>query len=163
MNKNTVIGGMTFVLSIIILFVFIPQQVSEGDGSAMGPRFFPTMVTLGMAALSCLLIVQSLFVGKDSIINSNKKEPAARPRRLPLLLLVCFSFLYIAAMEQLGFMIPTIFFLSAALILFGENRKPIVVGISIVGSLVMFVVFGNFLNLLMPSGLFSPWFDFLLY
>ena len=163
MNKNTIIGGIIFVLTIIILFVFIPQQVSEGDGSAMGPRFFPTMVSLVLVALSCLLFIQSLLVGRDSTKKPDENEFQARPRRLPLLLLVLFSFLYILAMGLLGFMVPTIFFLTAVLILFGENRKLMVAGISIVGSLTIFVVFGNFLNLLMPTGFFSPWFEFLLY
>lgn len=162
MNKNAVISGVIFVLSLIVFFVLIPQQVYEREGATMGPQFFPKMVTIVLAALSLLLFVQSIFIGNLSKRGSYKKFQI-KPYYFSLFLLVLFSFLYIAAMGILGFLVSTVLFLSATLMLFGEKRFLVVGSISVVGSLTIFVVFGNFLNLLMPSGLFSPWFEFLLY
>ena len=155
-NRETAIASGIFILSMIVLFVIIPTQVENVEGYGIGPRFFPYAMVTTIAVLSLVMLVTSMVVREK-----NEKTPWAGKKYV--ILLAVISLLYILGMKYLGYFFPTIVFFAVVMIVFGERRVGVVTAISVIGTLMIFLIFGNLLKLLLPKGLLSPLFEFLLF
>ncbi len=155
-SRNTVVALGLLAISMIILFWLIPTQVKSVQGYNITPRFFPYAIVTATAALCVIMLITSLKIREEY-----EKVPWEGKRLVIVLVALCI--LYIVAMEHLGYFVPTVLFLAAVLLAFGERRGVMVAAVSVVAALVIFLIFGNLLKLFLPKGLLSPLFEFLLY
>lgn len=68
--------------------------------------------------------------------------------------------IYAGLMEQMGFYFLTPFFILAFLLLAGERRWQMLVGVSLGIYVFMVIVFGRFLYINLPVGNWHPFYDF---
>lgn len=66
--------------------------------------------------------------------------------------------LYLWFMPALGFPLATVLLLAAFVFLLGETRWPVIAGMALVGTLVIYVCFKMGLNVRLPLGVIGPWF-----
>jgi len=156
MKSDTKIGLLVFGLSILFLFWIIPNQVPESPTERISPSFFPTALMTLMAILAFLLIFTSRFSTEtfSSMPRDGKKRVAA---------VIVLTSLYLVAMRYLGYVVPSVLTLAFLVRLFGGKRYILVLFVSVITVVAIFVLFGRIFNLMMPQGLLTPLFEFLIY
>ena len=73
--KTNVIGGVLFLVLGLAVLLLIPHQVPAPEPGMIGPRYVPTIMAIGMIALSVILIIQGLLSKDD------KETPAGAPAK----------------------------------------------------------------------------------
>ena len=113
------------------------------------PSFFPWLNTIIILLLSVLL----LFSG-----SSTPKESSPRVNRLEqnrVVAAMAAFIVYLAIMPKLGFIIATLPFFSAMMVMFGE-RRPIFIGTSsLVATVGLYVLFRHGFGVFLPRGLLT--------
>jgi hypothetical protein len=156
MRTNTKIGLLVLIVSVLLLFWVIPHQVPESPGERISPSFFPTAVIAVTAVLACLLIFTSRIHSETflSVPLDGKKRVAG---------VILLTGLYLIAMRYLGYVVPSVLTLALLIRLFGEKRYLLVFAVSAFTVVAIFVLFGRIFTLMMPRGLLTPLFEFLIY
>ncbi len=140
MKSDVVIGALLFVLSaamFALTFQFPEHTV------ALSPTFFPRIVAVGMAGLSCLLIARAL-------VQPRPAQPAARlslpdwarqghVRRIAVM--AALGFIYTLVLDSLGFLVATALLLAATVVLFMERRLIVIVPVAVLGSGALYGIF----------------------
>lgn len=118
-----------------------------------------------MMLLSIMLVVRGVKQQKKAG-KVPGKEPAKMGARVAhhisenreVILSFTALFLYIGLLEKIGFVIMTVLFLSAEILILTPKEKRnylLAVVTGIVGSGVLYFVFGKTLHILLPAGIFS--------
>lgn len=150
MKKLNVIAGIVCIL----LSLFVIQSALRFEETLIGsdytgPAFFPNVTSGIMIVLSAVLIISSLFFMPkefDTPLNpGNLKNP---------LIGIAVMFLYILALEPLGFIVATAVMIAVILLLFRVRKAHMLVVYPIVLSVLVFVVFRKFLMIDLPEGIF---------
>jgi hypothetical protein len=110
------------------------------------PSFFPWINTIILLLLSVSLLVQGLFFTEE---GESKIDPVAR--RLVITSLALF-FGYLLILPPLGFVVASIPFFAAMMVLFEERRPIWVASSSIAVTVVLFSVFRYGFGVLLPLG-----------
>lgn len=136
------------IASVVILTIVIAAFVASFDvldtsgSSDPGPAAYPRFVLVMIAICAALLF----FVHDD-------EDGEVQPRNLKVVFtLLGLLALYIFLLPITGYILATILFVLCALWLAGE-RRPLVLGLySILFAIVIYLVFSNYLNIVLPSG-----------
>lgn len=140
MKADVAIGALLFALSAAMFgltFTFPNQTI------ALPPTAFPRFVTICMAGLAVVLIVQA------------RRQPtvvATKPRLTPWAWLrqghilrvgamAALGFVYTQVVDSLGFLIATGLFLAAAVAIFMERRWTVVLSVAVIGTGTLYGVF----------------------
>lgn len=151
------IGGILFLLFSIAYFygsldVKIVASVSEG----ISARTVPQVLAVGVGILSILQILSGVRACKN-IREEGKEAEAFFTKRILLTILLIMS--YIALMEEIGFLITTIFylFLQTLLLMPKENlvRRNILISavLSVAFAAMVYGIFVYGLTLMLPGGI----------
>ena len=154
-----ILGGLFWLLVAVGMYYasFNIRVLAIGSSSTsfVGSGFMPRLVAIGMVILSCIIIWQSWQknkLAKDSAsVNGNC---SFRQIYLPVVVSVGLLILYIAFMEQLGFVIMTAVYLCGQMLILAsaEHRKPVLfVVISIVSALAIYYTFVEVFQLMLPE------------
>ncbi len=155
MRIDRYIGLSLLAFCLITYFILIPNQIEVVDLGLVGPRFFPQYTTIGLAILGVLLTISGW--------NKPKPVHAEKQYQRATFLVMLLAFVYVAAIQYLGYVVPSILALICLMKLYGEkiNFKLTLISIAVV--LVLYVFFARVMNLMMPKGLLSPLFEALIY
>jgi hypothetical protein len=115
-----------------------------------GPPFFPWLNTAILLALSLGLLAQCVFGAGDAAPVS--ADIAAR-RRGGLLLGAFVA--YLLVLPGLGFVVATIPFFAALMILFGERRPVAVSAGAVAMTLFLYVLFRHGFGVFLPRGVLA--------
>jgi|WetSurMetagenome_2_1015567.scaffolds.fasta_scaffold816753_2 putative tricarboxylic transport membrane protein len=141
-----------FWLAVALLIVFASLRLPLGTAHNPGRGFFPFYTGLILGLLSFVLYLQSRGRPKAA-------GPAAlwadRGKALKVLLTVAALLVYAVGMEYLGFLLSTILFLGFLLRVIEPQRWPLVIGGSVIVSLVSYFIFALWLKADLPKGLFQ--------
>jgi hypothetical protein len=123
----------------------------------IGPAFYPRVVVLTMAVLSAILLVLDIRAARQ---RAASPPVAAEPTNYRLVLATFIEFgLYIALLPAIGFRIATVLFVAALQVTLewpASNRRwVLVVLIAIATSWVSYIVFEDYLSVLLPRGIWS--------
>lgn len=110
------------------------------------PAFFPWINTALMMLLSGSLFIQGLFFTEQGEQKFDKA--AARLTFISLLLFV----IYLVAFQKLGFVISSIPFFAAMMVLFDERRPIVVVFSSTTITVLLFCIFRYGFGVFLPLG-----------
>ena len=154
-----ILGGLFWLLVAVGMYYasFNIRVLAIGSSSTsfVGSGFMPRLVAIGMVILSCIIIWQSWQknkLAKDSAsVNDNC---SFRQIYLPVVVSVGLLVMYIAFMEQLGFVIMTAVYLCGQMLILAsaEHRKPVLfVVISIVSALAIYYTFVEVFQLMLPE------------
>lgn len=115
-----------------------------------GPSFFPLVVISLAAVLSAALVIQGIM----ALRTDADTAPQGAESRLPALTIAAF-FVYLAALPFAGFILASIVFFAALMLLYG-SRKPLLIGIaSTAVPVVLFVIFRYGFQIVLPRGVFG--------
>lgn len=153
-NHNAVLGLLLLTLSGIwtwLVISTIPAGYGEGD---IGPRAFPLIFGLFLAALSVLLLAQSLRHRSDQRTRTAPDDPAGSPILwLPAALLLIEITAYGFLLEKLGFVLATPLVVLAVMGLNLRIRAPkLLLGMSIGTTLICWIIFEKALGIYLAHG-----------
>lgn len=140
-------GAVVLVLSLVLLFVVIPNEIGEIEGANPNPRSLPVFYGYGMGGLAVLLFLDGYRKRNDDgevILSVSAKE----------LKLVLFSLISMGACILLfpyfGFIPSTILILAIMIKVFGQKNLRTIVGVSIGVPVVTWLFFTYVLKLMLP-------------
>ena len=150
-SKSDIILGVVFlVFSLALLFVIIPTQIADVGAEFPSPRFFSRMCGVLMLVLSILLLLQG--VRKKAKMEKDPGEVVtfhtSGVRRSALILLV--QVVAVAALTVLPYVPVTIVMLLALMLILGQRKKVILIGVSVILPLLVYFFFTYGLRLVLP-------------
>jgi putative tricarboxylic transport membrane protein len=121
---------------------------------ALGPRVFPTVVSLGLLAVGVALLARLTVTPDRWLLDRAADEAATSDLRTPVALvavLVAYSF----ALRPAGYVVATTVFFPVAARLLGSGRpvRDAVVGVAL--SFGLFELFTELLGVRLPAGLLA--------
>lgn len=140
MKKKSMLEG---ILLLILSAFFINESLKlrGQEALSLSPALFPLIITSFLFVLSIILIIRSFNEADEEKKNSNIK---------PLFLIIAVSFLYLFLLPKVHFIVSSVLYLLSFLIILGERRWKIIVPISIITPILVYFIFGNLLNVLLP-------------
>ncbi|HET7596996.1 MAG TPA: tripartite tricarboxylate transporter TctB family protein [Burkholderiales bacterium] len=161
LGRDGIAGLVCLVVSagLLVLTLGLPPA----SVVPIGPAFYPRVVLLVLALLSTILIVLDLRATRSLRTAAPEGAAAAAAGPAPNYGLVLATFiefgLYIALLPPLGFRISTFLFVLALQVTLewprSATRWALAVGVAIATSAVAFLVFQDYLSVLLPRGTWS--------
>jgi len=138
--RNIFIGLLLIVISALF---FAGTWSFPDDGGHVSPRVFPRMIAGCMFILASILVGQSLFERLRNVSDNQSsvpiKEHAQRWWRIVSVFIVGFA--YTQVLDPFGYVVSTIPFLAAMVMLFQEKRWYIIVAVALLGTSIFYIVF----------------------
>ena len=143
--KDYVTSLGALILAAIVYFES-SSFVVEGGGLAQNPAFYPRVLAALLIILAVMLLVSTLikkeklkfFVNKDLLLNVGK--------------VFGLIFLYVLAFQYVGFIVSTVAFIVAGILLYGGNIKSaLLCGIPVTA--VVYIVFHVLMRVPMLQGI----------
>ncbi len=110
---------------------------------ALSPAVFPRFVSVCLFILSAILTVSGFR--KRGAVTREGKDKRKVCLDLPFVrrfvMLAVVSFVYLLLLEPIGYVLATPLCVAAAMLIFGEQRWPRVLIVSIAGTVVLYTVF----------------------
>jgi len=133
MKKADIITGVV----LIIFSIFGLMEIAtwkELANIGISIKFYPTLIFAAIGLCGAIILGRAVFALKG---NTRTVE-----FRWSTLLPVAFvSLLYAVAIRYIGFAVPTLLFLAAFMYLFGERRWKHLVLISVLGAVLLYIIF----------------------
>ncbi|MBT3768168.1 MAG: tripartite tricarboxylate transporter TctB family protein [Rhodospirillaceae bacterium] len=146
MRRKNIIAGVVLIF-ISLWYGYLTSELPVRTlPNTPDPSFFPWINTIILLLLSVSLLVQGLFFTEE---GESKIDPVAR--RLVITSLALF-FGYLLILPPLGFVVASIPFFAAMMVLFEERRPIWVASSSIAVTVVLFSVFRYGFGVLLPLG-----------
>ncbi|CDZ60182.1 tripartite tricarboxylate transporter TctB family protein [Neorhizobium galegae] len=143
-----------FGIAVIYMALQLPEPMA-GSHIAYGPGFFP--VLLGIAAVAAGVALAVIRPGSVEDEDTVASPHAGRPRLAGPLLVLLAMLAYVYLSELIGF-IPLAAVTLAILLIFGGIRFLLfAVALSVVASVLIYLMFSKGLLVPLPRGLLQPW------
>jgi len=142
-------GGVLLVLSIALFFV-IPGQVETTVSDTLTPAFVPTTITVLIAALSAVLLVQGLRSRAQETGGGNETITSGGLGYVAVTIGVIIA--YAAAIPWLGYIPATAAVLLGLATLYGNRNWKQIVIIMVIAPPVIMVFFRYTMLVLLPEG-----------
>jgi putative tricarboxylic transport membrane protein len=153
--------GLAFSLALLPYAFGLPQLPIV----PIGPGFYPKLVLTFMAATCALLVLQDVIVQRPAAVAPQDREAAAPPGPPRAYGLVAAAFVVVAAyiglMPYLGFRIATALFVAAFHLVLERpttlSRWAILAAIALGTAALTYVLFDQYLLVLLPRGTWTSW------
>ena len=151
--KTNLWTGIIFAAFAVFMFVMMESQVRLPgyDSGAPSPRVLPTIFLAIILVCSVALIIQSLVLKKEKIVEFDfvKEKPM-----ITLIVLLC---VYPVLIGFLGYVIASAICFPLALLYIGERKKsPYIV--AVVAAVLIYMMFKYIFNISLPA---CPFISFL--
>ena len=170
-RKDLILGCIILLFSILMLLESrrIPIGIiDEQVGVLASAKGFYNIVALSLALLAILLIIKTLRATSISKTDNSRKKEAAIVSREVFISMLLLVF-YVSTMHIFGFFINSFILLMVTMTLYylkeqrvnKKNKKQIrlvvlkVFVISIISLIVLQLLFGRFLKVYLPRGIFG--------
>jgi hypothetical protein len=159
LTRNGVAGLLCLVLSVFLLL--LSRGLPQSAFVPVGPAFYPRIVLLLMAVFSALLIAFDLMPQATNRAQEPAETvPEARNYRLVGLTYAVFSG-YVILLPLAGYRVSTFVFVAALQSVFesprGARRWTLVLVSALASAAVTYVVFNDYLSVLLPRGYWTGW------
>lgn len=147
-KANIVVSALCVLLGAYVISVAkgFPENLSAVDP---GPAYFPTLMA-GMVILLSLILGGLAVSGKGKDAGEQLDFHAGSRRAAAGVILF---FLYCLLFKKLGFIIDSIWFCIASMVLLQNRKYQVVIITSIAVSVVIYFVFASMLGAKLPAGL----------
>ena len=155
--------GIAGLIGLAVSLLLLPQALSlpKLPIVPVGPGFYPTIVLVFMALTSALLLLQDVGAQRRPAVTAADAPPAV-PRAYGLVA-AAFAVVaaYIALLPLIGFRMATVLFVAAFQVILERPRTLqgwlLMAAIAVGTSVVTYVVFNNYLLVLLPRGAWTGW------
>lgn len=130
-------------LSLALLIAFALRRDGAAVAWALSPWLFPLLIAALLFALSVAGLCRALRCGPDS-------APLPLPHRALTAAVCALCALYTLALTALPFVLATPVFLSLMLLLLGERRPWLILGLSVAVTAALYLVFALSLRVRLP-------------
>jgi len=145
-NSIAAIVLIVFAASYGVLTAGLPVRTLPNTPD---PSFFPWINMATILILSMWLLVRSLRRPKETALDTDTAE------RNRIITAMGVFVIYLAAMPTLGFILATLPFFAAMMVLFGE-RRPIYVGTGTIAvTAALYLLFRHGFGVFLPRGLLT--------
>lgn len=150
MRRKNIIAAVAIILLTVVYATLTTQLPTRSLPDTPGPTFFPWVNIFLLLVLSISLLIGSIFTIKTV---ENRDEFHDEPRKTKSTVLAFLSFIfYLILLPSIGFVMATIPFFAAMMILFSEKRLlQIIIG-SISFTVFFYVLFRYGFNIFLPTG-----------
>jgi putative tricarboxylic transport membrane protein len=161
LTQNVVSGLICLALSIGMLV--LTRGLPQSTFVPVGPDFYPRIVLVIMVVLSVLLIAVDLWPQAAKGGEAPAEAAAAPERRNYRLVGVTYAVFtgYVILLPLVGYRVSTFIFVAALQAVFEQPRGTrgwVLVLISgVATSLITYVVFNDYLSVLLPRGHWTGW------
>lgn len=139
--------GISIVLILMSVAMFLSASKMPSVDGSMGAGTWPKVLAVCMILLAVLLLIQSLTD------RTQKKAPFTMGPGLKRVLTgIAIMLVFCVILNFFGFMIASAFMIPAIMILMGERRPFMLIGVTVGVLVFIYVVFAILLNLPLPSG-----------
>jgi hypothetical protein len=140
------IGSGLFFFGLSLLIIVESLRMGTGTMKEPGPGFLSLCAGLILAVFSLVLVIRGWKTGEDA--------PRVKHSRRTVIALFSL-FVYSLIMETIGFAVAT--FLLVAVLFHLAERRPwwVLLGMSVLVTVVAYVVFGVMLKVYFPVGVFG--------
>jgi putative tricarboxylic transport membrane protein len=143
-DRDIISGGLLIFFGL--LGYFFAYQLENLKVAGLSAAFYPSVLFTVMILCGFILIRQGA--------QREKKIPFPSLHLPKLLPVVATLTIYVLLMEYLGFVISTIAFLVAALWVFGERRKTMLIGVPVATALAVYFLFTKAFLIVLPEAAF---------
>lgn len=131
----------------VALFAFVSQLPATNEKA----RVYPMVVLAGSYLMIALTLVNWFRARKSGAFKNLKTMEA---KRVVYIAVYCVAiFVYIFLIERLGFIISSVLFGIYSLIYMKNKNKIVIIVLPIVVTLVLYLIFKNFLFVTLPAGI----------
>jgi hypothetical protein len=147
-------------IAMVLLSNTIPTMRAVEKSSVVNSRFFPRVMGSLLVAFSLIMLIENVVRGSSSKTSSAEaaemqEHPTENLKREMLLLgsigALCLGFL--GLLNITGFLLTSILFMFAFLMVLGNRRWVVVLPVSIGIPLAIYLIFEKLLNVLLPAGM----------
>ena len=150
MRRRNVIGALVLI-AVAVGYGYLTSRLPVRTlPNTPNPAFFPWLNTAILLALGAALLVQGLVAAGAR----QAAPPTPLADRSVIALLAAFV-AYLMALPGLGFVIATVPFFAALMVIYGERRAAWVAAGAIGVPVILFVVFRYGFGVLLPLGLLA--------
>lgn len=152
-NVIVLMAVIACTAAYVLLTAAIPT-LSVSD--PLGPKAFPYVIAMGMAASALLLLVEILRQkgsSSDDAPAEGKEAPLTAAGKGKLLLAALMFGLYIVLLERLGFLVATALFLFSCSSLLNRSRLAVNLCVAVGVPLGLYLLLATFLGVPLPSGI----------
>ena len=144
--KTNLWTGILFGLLAIFLWVTMESQVRipAYDSGAPSPRILPTIYIAIILACSIILIIQSLVLKKETVVEFDWSVER------PMIVLVLALCAYTALIVFAGYLVASIVMFPLVLFYVGE-RKPIAYIVCVAAAVGIYFLFKYLFNISLPA------------
>ena len=139
MGKKEILLSIFFMIismTIYILTYQFPKQTV-----ALSPKVFPQFVSACLFILSLVLLIQGITGIKKESEQKKVKLALNNIFLLKILTMIILAFFYLRILPLTGYIISTPLFLAGSMLLFNEKRWFLIVTVSIVTSVLFYILF----------------------
>lgn len=150
-----------FYLAVTIVYATQIPSIKRTSISPINSAFLPTVLSVGMGVLTVFQVynaVKKQRVEKADDGEEKTADSADGPDYGRAMLTLAASLLYVALLKPLGFVISSVLYLELQMCIMAqkERRRPLkFLIISIVSVVVIYFVFHNLLQLMLPNGILT--------
>lgn len=161
MTRDGVAGLICLALSIGLLL--LSRGLPQSSFVPVGPEFYPRIVLVIMAVLSVMLIASDLWRQRtQSAAVAAGAEPAPEKRNYRLVGMTFAVFAgYVILLPLFGYRVATFLFMVALQAVIdpprGARRWVVVMVSALATAAVSYVVFNDYLSVLLPRGHWTGW------
>lgn len=159
MTRDGIAGLICLALSIGLLV--LTRGLPQSSFVPVGPDFYPRIVLVIMAALSVMLIASDLWRQRlHAVAAAAEAAPEKRNYRLVAITFAVFAG-YVALLPLVGYRVATFVFMAALQAVIepphSARRWILVVVSALATAAVTYVVFDDYLSVLLPRGSWTGW------
>lgn len=161
MTRDGIAGLIFLALSIGLLV--LTRGLPQSAFVPLGPEFYPRIVLVIMAVLSVMLVASDLWRQRtQSAEVAAAAEPAPEKRNYRLVGITFAVFAgYVVLLPLVGYRVATFLFMVALQAVIdpprGARRWVLVTISALASAAVTYVVFDNYLSVLLPRGSWTGW------
>jgi putative tricarboxylic transport membrane protein len=161
MTRDGIAGLICLALSIGMLV--LTRGLPHSSLVPVGPGFYPRIVLVVMAVLSAMLIAADLLRKRSSATPASAAAAAKPEERNYLLVGITYAVFsgYVILLPLVGYRVSTFLFMAALQTVFEPPRTARRWGMVLVSALataaVTYVVFNDYLSVLLPRGHWTGW------
>jgi hypothetical protein len=162
-KTNLVLALMLIFFSVALLFFVIPSQINEPSyikSKYLSPAFVPRVFTIYLGLMALVLFFRSVShlkksSSKKAVRSAGKKNPPAVEwwgQWIAAFIWISCC-LFILAVEFFGILIPSILFLGALMVCFGQKKWLLVLSVMILVPLLLYLFLHDIANVQFPQGI----------
>ena len=161
MTRDGIAGLICLALSIGMLL--LTRVLPQSSFVPIGPDFYPRIVLVIMAALSVMLIASDLWRQRTQGAEAAAGAEAAPEKRNYRLVGMTFAVFagYVVLLPLVGYRVATFLFMAVLQAVIDPPRSArrwlVVLVSALASAAVTYIVFDNYLSVLLPRGHWTGW------